>query len=682
MSDSTQSSLAEFWARLRRRKVVQWGLVYVAGAWGFLQGLEYVSDAFQWSAQIRQIALFALLIGLPVVLVLAWYHGDRGQQRVTGSELAILVALFALGGAVLWWHQRVPGGAPPTPADTAAAPAQPAVLRVAVLPLENLSPDPENAYFADGLHEEILATLAQRGGMQLVSRTTMQGYRNTAKPVPTIGTELGASHLLEGSVRRSGDRVRLTLQLIDTQHDDPVWAQTYDRELRDALGLQTEVAAEVAAALNMTLGLGEQTRVAAADAIPGPTTKPEAYEAYLKARVLFDRLSRLAGPDEFRAVDELCDRAIQLDRQFPDPYTVRARAALQRQWFMSDLDAAGLARVRADIDTARRLAGDTAAVMTAEATYRYYGEMDYGRALETVRQALGRYPEQWDLRTFEALLLRRLGRLDEAIAIMQSLVEREPSNPSVVVNLTETLQLAERFKESVMVADAFARRTVVPDLDIAWIGATSKALGSGDFSALRAVVDAARQADDTEVMYTVETEYLRFTGRKQELATLLAGTHANYESASGGRLRPVGLTRGYGTLLGGSARAEKEGRELLATAERLRDIPGRDWNAAILEAGGALLLGDRRQAIRQALRARHLMPPSRDFVVSRRVDWDVSVILAWAGARAEAVQVIEESIERLGGYTPAQVLRDPLLTTPLAGFEPYEALRERLIRMQ
>jgi hypothetical protein len=252
----------------------------------------------------------------------------------------------------------------------------------------------------------------------------------------------------------------------------------------------------------------------------------------------------------------------------------------------------------------------------------------------------------------------------------------------VVVDLAETLQLAERFKESVMVADAFARRTVVPDLDIAWIGATSKALGSGDVSALRAVVDAARQADDTEVLYTVETEYLRFTGRKQELATLLAGTHANYESASGGRLRPVGLTRGYGKLLGGSARAEKEGRELLATAERLRDIPGRDWNAAILEAGGALLLGDREQAIRQALRARHLMPQSRDFLVSRRVDWDVSVILAWAGARAEAVQVIEESIERLGGYTPAQVLRDPLLTTPLAGFEPYEALRERLSRMQ
>ena len=100
------------------------------------------------------------------------------------------------------------------------------------------------------------------------------------------------------------------------------------------------------------------------------------------------------------------------------------------------------------------------------------------------------------------------------------------------------------------------------------------------------------------------------------------------------------------------------------------------------EAGGALLLGDREQAIRQALRARHLMPQSRDFLVSRRLDWDVSVILAWAGARAESVQVIQESIERLGGYTPAQVLRDPLLTTPLAGFEPYETLRERLSRMQ
>jgi len=242
-----------------------------------------------------------------------------------------------------------------------------------------------------------------------------------------------------------------------------------------------------------------------------------------------------------------------------------ACAPLQREWFMSDLDAASLARVRADIDTARRLAGDTAAVVIAEATYWYWGQMDYRRALKTVRRARLRYPEHWELETIEALLLRRLGRLDEAIAIMQSLVEREPSNPSVVVNLAETLQIAERFKESVMVADAFARRTVL-DLDIAWVGATSLALGSGDVSALRAVIDAARQADDTELMYTVETEYLRFTGRKQELATQLAGARQlrvrNRRPPAAARI-DAGLrqtARRLGARRGGGPRTARDGR--------------------------------------------------------------------------------------------------------------------------
>src|SRR6187455_3705117 len=106
VNGSTESGPTEFWTRLRRRKVVQWGLVYVAGAWGFLQGLEYVSEAFEWPPQIRQIALLLLLIGLPVVLVLAWYHGDRGQQRISTPEFAILTLLLLLGGGAFWYYDR------------------------------------------------------------------------------------------------------------------------------------------------------------------------------------------------------------------------------------------------------------------------------------------------------------------------------------------------------------------------------------------------------------------------------------------------------------------------------------------------------------------------------------------------------------------------------------------------
>ena len=160
MTDAPVERGAEgIWARLRRRKVVQWGLVYVAGAWGFLQGLEYVSEAFEWPPQIRQIALLLLLIGLPVVLVLAWYHGDRGQQRITTPEFAILTLLLLLGGGTFWYYQRTSEttvATQPSPTPFAIATDR----SIAVLPFVNMSADKEQEYFADGISEELLNPLA------------------------------------------------------------------------------------------------------------------------------------------------------------------------------------------------------------------------------------------------------------------------------------------------------------------------------------------------------------------------------------------------------------------------------------------------------------------------------------------------------------------------------------------
>src|SRR5688572_13019597 len=162
------------WARLRRRKVVQWGLLYVAAAWGFLQGLEYVSEAFHWPDQLRQIPLLALLIGLPLALVVAYYHGDRGQQRITTPEFAILTLLLLLGGGAFWYYQRASDAEKTAVAEDpkqSTAPPEAGVLRLAVLPLENLSPDPENAFFADGLHDEILSALPATRELQVLLRT-------------------------------------------------------------------------------------------------------------------------------------------------------------------------------------------------------------------------------------------------------------------------------------------------------------------------------------------------------------------------------------------------------------------------------------------------------------------------------------------------------------------------------
>ncbi len=365
------------WARLRRRKVVQWGVVYVAAAWGFLQGLEYVSEAFHWPDRLRQIALLVLLIGLPIVLVLAWYHGDRGQQRISTPEFAILTLLLLLGGGAFWYYQRVSDAVNTAAAEgpkQSTAPPEAGVLRLAVLPLENLSPDPANAFFADGLHDEILSAMPATRELQVVSGTTMRSYAGTRKPVKQIALELDASHLLAGAVRRAGDHVRLSLYLVDAATDSNVWSRTFDRQLRDALSLQSEVATEVATTLNLRLlPAGNHAKTDAANA--PATTNSVAYDLYLKAKLQLDvDYNQLNTPSKFDRIEGLVTRAIKLD-----------------QWTM----------IGSDIDSARRIAGDTEAVLAAQAYFEYYGHMDYRRALETTRAALSRYPNDLLLRDTE-----------------------------------------------------------------------------------------------------------------------------------------------------------------------------------------------------------------------------------------------------------------------------------------
>ena len=164
MTDGPQDGEGEgTWTRLRRRKVVQWGIAYAAGAWGFLQGLEYATQTFHWPEQFQQLATLALLIGLPIVLVIAWFHGDRGHRRVSRIELALLTLLFLLGGGLFWRYQHT--------SETASVATPPALLAaaavirddksIAVLPFVNMSSDQEQEYFSDGLSEELLNLLAQ-----------------------------------------------------------------------------------------------------------------------------------------------------------------------------------------------------------------------------------------------------------------------------------------------------------------------------------------------------------------------------------------------------------------------------------------------------------------------------------------------------------------------------------------
>jgi len=194
------------WDKLRRRKVVQWGIVYAAGAWGLLQGLEYVTSTFDWPRQVQQFATLGLLIGLPVVLVTAWYHGDQGRQRVSAAELTIITLLFLLGGGIFWRYDTASDAPPPAPAPGATVQATDAkfvAASIAVWPFADLSQAGDQGYFSDGMAEEILNVLAKVKGLQVASRTSSFAFKDQEDlGIPAIARQLGVPLLWGEDNRR------------------------------------------------------------------------------------------------------------------------------------------------------------------------------------------------------------------------------------------------------------------------------------------------------------------------------------------------------------------------------------------------------------------------------------------------------------------------------------------------
>ena len=223
--------------------------------------------------------------------------------------MGVVAAALLVVAAVLLWRTR--GGK--TVAPSASAPDR---KSVAVLPFQNLSPDPENAFFADGMTEDILTQLAKIRDLKVISRSSVMRYKGTQKPIQTIAAELGVATVLEGSVRRAGNRVRIVGQLIDARTDEHLWAETYDRELKDVFAIQSEVAQRIAAALKATLSPAEKKRIE-----QSPTQNLAAYDLYLKGRELYNRYRKADN----EAAIELFQKALELDPAFALGYAGTGR---------------------------------------------------------------------------------------------------------------------------------------------------------------------------------------------------------------------------------------------------------------------------------------------------------------------------------------------------------------------
>ena len=430
----TERETENTWTRLRRRKVVQWGLVYVAGSWGFLQGLEYISSTYDWPRQIQQLATLAVLIGLPILLVIAWYHGDRGQQRITTPEFAIVTLLLLLGGGAFWYYQRASEIAMMSPSPVSAV-ATSADHSIAVLPFVNMSPDKDQEYFADGISEELLNLLAQMPELRVIARTSSFSFKGKDVDIAEIARKLNVANVLEGSVRTSGDTVRITAKLVRAADSSHLWSQTYDRPMSDVFKVQDEIAATVVAQLKIKL-------LAAAPKLR--VTDPQAYALFLQAR----EVMRQYNAEAIEQAIVLYQQALAIDPRYAPAWTGLADA------YFSQVDL-GLVTTDQGLPLARKainqaLANDPtyASVYARLAMIDGIIDGDLAAAARHLEQGLAWDPANLDLISSAGRIAGSLGRRDQAIALVEYLVARDPLNVMGHDGLAHAYRSAGRLDEA------------------------------------------------------------------------------------------------------------------------------------------------------------------------------------------------------------------------------------------
>jgi TolB-like protein/Flp pilus assembly protein TadD len=413
---STQRPGEGVWDRLRRRKLVQWGLAYAAGAWGLQQGLAYVSTLLGWPVQVQRLTGLALLIGLPIALVLAWYHGDRGQRQVTRSELAILTVLFLLGGGTFWYVQRTSETAtvatPPSPTAVAIATDR----SIAVLPFVNMSADKEQEYFADGISEELLNLLAQVPELRVIARTSSFSFKGKDLDIAEIARKLNVANVLEGSVRKSGDTLRITAQLVRASDSSHLWSQTYDRQMTDVFKVQDEIAAAVVEQLKIKL-LGQAPKA--------KEVNPEAYALFLQGR----EATRRTNPAANEQAIALYKQVLAIDPSYAPAWDWLADAYYNNMDFGVLAVDQGLPLARAAIKQAVVNDPNYAPVYARAALIEGGIARDLAAAARHLEQGLSLDPSNLDLIGAAIKVARRLVRPQQTADLGEYLISRDPVNP-------------------------------------------------------------------------------------------------------------------------------------------------------------------------------------------------------------------------------------------------------------
>ncbi len=686
-----------FFAELKRRNVYKVAVAYAVVAWLLIQAASILFPTYEAPAWVMKVFVAVVALGFPIALVISWAfemtpEGMKRTENVPVSaklphwskhKFITVFAILALFAAALFvwrlvgtarWSVR-------SNADGRRSAASLPEKSIAVLPFENLSSDKENAYFADGIQDEIVTKLATIGDLKVISRTSTAKYKSKPEDVKTVAEQLGVANVLEGSVQRAGDKVRVNVQLIDARADSHLWAKSYDGDAKDIFGVESEVSQQVADALRARLSPAEAKTIATA-----PTEDTEAHDLFLKGDFEYRLASSSRKAEQYDEATAWYERAIARDPKFALAISHLVICRLNRHWFVESLTDDQLAQIKRTAEHAIAVGPSVADAHVALGLYYYYGYREYEQALVEFERALQVQPNNALTLEYSGYVHRRLGQWQVCIAELTRALELDPRSADVAGNLGQTYGLMREWKQ----AERIARSAVSMDPhDIIGMRAllTTVINSTGDMTKAAPLLQSL-PLDEKLITTSISGTVGSVTGERaytfilqRDFAGALKVWEAPATNAIDERKRLAARTT-IRLLSGDLAAAKTEAEQALPVLERrVQERPNELFSLRQL-SWVLLAVGRNAEALQVAHRVADLLPPDHDALLGPATLAGLAEIQARTGAAADAIAILRRLLGSPAGESVSiarlkiDPVWDPIRNEP--GFQQLLTMKEHV----
>ena len=530
---------------------------------------------------------------------------------------------------------------------------------IAVLPFENLSGDPDNAYFADGIQEEVLTRLAKIADLRVISRTSTQQYQSKPGNLVEIAKQLGVANILEGSVQKAGDQVRVNVHLVNVQTGSQLWAETYDRKLSDIFGVETEISKGIAESLQAKL-TGREERALAAR----PTDNPQAYDAYLHG-LAFERRSNYSNDARLKAIDYY-DWAVRLDPNFALAWARLSGAHALLYTNRVDTTTARRDAAREALENAQRLQPDSAETLLFTGYYQYWVLQDYGLAEATFGRVSKMLPGNSEVLYALAAIARSEGHWDESVAYWERGLALNPRNPALLTEVAYTYAALRQFPKAEKLYDRAL--DVLPNEFYLMASKASIYQAEGNLKeAAKSLVQVNAQTNSNAAV-RIKLIQLRLERNQPEATRLVQARRAELNAASGidKGSKQVGLALAE-RAAGDTAHAKADAEQARDTLETIKKEQSDNAFVAAALAVANAILDEKDSALKEAQRAITLVPSSKDRLSGPGFEENLALVETIIGEKSSAISTLTRLLQTpYGGwlYSPTPI------TSALLKFDP------------